>query len=223
MKRLISVFLLLILGASLIACGPKKKEEKLAPELAQDARVQFEKERYREAIAIYTKLRDWYPFDKLAVEAELNIAEAHFKMEEYDEAAIAYEEFEKLHPRHEKIAYVINQQALCFYNRLDSPDRDQSNAIKALSLVTRLTRQFPESEYVPQADEKRKECLKSLAAHEMVVGRYYLKAKKYKSALARFEGVLKSYKGYGFDEEAAALAEKSRKKLATQESKAAKK
>ena len=217
MTRLTSILLLLVALVTAVSCGPKVKEEKLAPELAQEARVQFEKERYAEAIAIYTKLRDWYPFDKLAVEAELNIAEAHFKMEEYDEAAIAYEEFEKLHPRHEKIAYVLNQQALCFFNRLDTPDRDQTNALKAVALFNRLIRQYPESEYTPEAEKNIQTCLKSLAAHEMVVGRYYLKSKKYESALGRFETVISSYDNSGFEEEAMALAASARQKMAEEE------
>jgi outer membrane protein assembly factor BamD len=214
MKRLISFSLIAFVALTFLSCGPKNKEEKLAPELAEDARVQFEKERYKEAIEIYTKLRDWYPFDKLAVEAEFNIAEAHFKMEEYDEAALAYEEFEKLHPRHESIDYIIHQQALCYYNRLDTPDRDQSNAIKAFSILTRLVKQYPDSPYVEEAKKEKEDCRKSVAAHEMYIGRYYLKSKKYKSALPRFETVLATYSGLGFDAEAEELAAQCREKLA---------
>lgn len=213
MKRLISVSLIAFVALTFVSCGPKNKPEKLAPELAADARVQFEKERYKEAIDIYTKLRDWYPFDTLAVEAEFNIAEAHFKMEEYDEAALAYDEFEKLHPRHESIAYIINQQALCYFNRLDSADRDQTHALKALSIFTHLIKQFPESPYAAEAEKSKAACLKSLAAHEMYVGRYYLKSKKYKSALHRFQTVLSAYPGLGFDTDAEALAGRCREKL----------
>ncbi len=214
MKRLISFALIAFVALTFLSCGPKNKEEKLAPELAEDAKVQFEKERYKEAIEIYTKLRDWYPFDKLAIEAEYNIAEAHFKMEEYDEAALAYQEFEKLHPRHESIDYIIHQQALCYYNRLDTADRDQSNALKAFSILTRLIRHYPDSAYVEDAKKEKKECLKSLASHEMYVGRFYFKSKKYQSALNRFETVLEAYSGLGFDAEANELAGKSREKLA---------
>jgi len=219
MKRLISLALIAFVALSFVSCSPKNKVEKLAPELAEDARVQFEKERYDEAIKIYTKLRDWYPFDKLAVEAEYNIAEAHFKMEAYDEAALAYEEFEKLHPRHESIDYIIHQQALCYFNRLDTVDRDQTQAIKSISILTHLVKRFPESSFVDDAKEKREICLQSLAGHEMYVGRFYLKTKKYKSALYRFQTVIDAYAGLGFDEEAQKLADRSRKKLAEEEAK----
>ena len=214
MKRLISFSLVVFVALTFLACGPKNKPEKLAPELAADAKVQFDKERYKQAIDIYTKLRDWYPFDKLAIEAEYNIAEAHFNMEEYDEAALAYEEFEKLHPRHESIDYIIHQQALCYFNRLDSEDRDQTHAIKALSIFSRLMKQYPESPYVNKAEEKRTACLKSLADHEMYVGRYYLKNKKYKSALHRFQTVLDAYPGTGLDTEAEELSARAKAKLA---------
>jgi outer membrane protein assembly factor BamD len=214
MKRLISLAIIAFVALTFVSCGPKNKEEKLAPELAEDARVQFEKERYKEAIDIYTKLRDWYPFDKLALEAEYNIAEAHFKMEAYDEAALAYQEFEKLHPRHESIDYIIHQQALCYYNRLDSEDRDQTQALKALSILVRLSKQYPDSPYVKDAEKEKQDCLKSLAAHEMYVGRYYLKSKKYQSALNRFQTVLDAYPGLGFDAEAEELSSRAREKQA---------
>lgn len=214
MKRLISFLLIAFVALTFLSCGPKNKEEKLAPELAEDARVQFEKERYKEAIDIYTKLRDWYPFDKLAVEAEYNIAESHFKMEAYDEAALAYEEFEKLHPRHESIDYIIHQQALCYFNRLDSEDRDQTQALKAFSLLTRLSKQFPDSPYVKDAEKEKQACLVSLAAHEMYVGRFYLKSKKYQGALNRFQTVLTAYPGLGFDAEAEELSSLAREKKA---------
>ncbi|WP_300672288.1 outer membrane protein assembly factor BamD [Desulfoluna sp.] len=214
MKRLISFSLVVFVALTFLACGPKNKQEKLAPELAADAKVQFDKERYKQAIDIYTKLRDWYPFDKLAIEAEYNIAEAHFNMEEYDEAALAYAEFEKLHPRHGSIDYIIHQQALCYFNRLDTEDRDQTHAIKALSIFTRLMKQFPESDYIKKAEEKRTACLKSLADHEMYVGRYYLKNKKYKSALHRFQTVLDAYPGIGLDTEAEELSARAKDKLA---------
>lgn len=214
MKRFIAFSLIAFVAFTFLSCGPKNKVEKLAPELAEDARVQFEKERYREAIDIYTKLRDWYPFDKLAVEAEYNIAEAHFKMKEYDEAALAYEEFEKLHPRHDSIDYIIHQRALCYFNRLDSEDRDQTQAIKALSILSRLTQQFPDSGYGEDAEKEKEACLNSIASHEMYIGRFYLKSKHYKSAMNRFETVLTSYSGLGFDAEAQELLNRSREKLA---------
>lgn len=183
-------------------CSTKNKREKLAPELASEAMEAFDDKRYQAAIETFNKLRDWYPFDKLATLAEFKIAEAHFKMEEYEEAIVSYEEFAKLHPRNESIPYVLNQIALCYFNRIDTVDRDQNTARSAIEAFSKLMRQFPDSKYAKDAEEKKSVCLKSLAGHEIYVGRFYYKSKHFKGAKARFETVLKNYPGLGFDKEA---------------------
>lgn len=183
-------------------CFKKNTREKLAPELAAEAMKDFDKKHYKAAIETFNKLRDWYPFDKLATLAEFKIAEAHFNMEEYEEAIVAYDEFEKLHPRNEAIPYVLNQIALCYFKRIDTVDRDQNNAQAALDSFSRLSRQFPDSEYAKDSEEKQILCLKSIAGHEIYVGRFYFKSKHYKGALARFKAVLTHYPGLGFDQEA---------------------
>jgi outer membrane protein assembly factor BamD len=204
MKKTLIVIMALAVALSAFSsgCGKKNKREKLAPELAAEAMEAFESERYQSSIETFNKLRDWYPFDKLATLAEFKIAEAHFKMEEYEEAIVAYEEFVKLHPRNESIAYVLNQIALCYYNRIDTVDRDQNTARSAIEAFSKLTRQFPDSTYARESEEKKTVCLKSLAGHEIYVGRFYYKSKHYKGAKARFQTVLSQYPGLGFDKEA---------------------
>ena len=145
------------------------------------------------------------PSTRLAILAELKIADAHFKLEEYDEAIVAYEEFANLHPLNEAIPYVIYQTGLCYHNRVDTIDRDQNNALKALETFNRLTRQHPDDPYALKADEKAKECLKSIAGHEFLVGLYYFKSKHYKAALARFRSVLSQYPDVGVHQQAPAV------------------
>ena len=218
MKKTLIVFMALAFALTALnsGCAKKNKREKLAPELAAEAMKSFEKERYQSSIDTFNKLRDWYPCDQLATLAEFKIAEAYFKMEEYEQAIVAYEEFAKLHPRNESIPYVLNQIALCYYNRIDTVDRDQNTARAAIEAFTKLERRFPESEYARQAAEKKAVCLKSLAGHEFYVGRFYFKSKHYKGARARFETLLKTYPGLGFDKEAKEYIALCDKKIATE-------
>ena len=110
----------------------------------------------------------FYPFSKYAILAELKIADAHFRLEEYEDAIFAYESFESLHPRNEAIPYVIYQIGLCYFKQVDTIDRDQTTAKKALDTFGRLKKQFPNSPYTRNAGSRVKKCLKSL------VGRYSL-------------------------------------------------
>ena len=212
MKKII-VLILVLTAVFSSACFNKNNREKLATELAAEAMKDFEHKRYRSAIETFNQLRDWYPFDKLSTLAEFKIAEAHFYMKEYEEAIIAYEEFEQLHPRNDAIPYILHQVALCYFNRLDTIDRDQSNAKKALTAFAHLARQFPDSKYTDDIGEKQKKCLGSIAGHELYVGRFYYKSKHYKGAIGRFETVLNEYSGLGYDKEARQYIAKCKEKM----------
>ena len=114
MKHLIVVGIILLFVGS--GCSALKKtwnaitgkdETRSAQQLAWDGMGAFEDGDYKEAIEDFQQLRDWYPFSKYATLAELKIADAHYQLEQYEEAIFAYEEFEKLHARNQAILYVI--------------------------------------------------------------------------------------------------------------------
>lgn len=196
MKRLTFFTICILIVCLAAACG-KVKEEKTADQLADEGLKAFEKRKYQKSIEAFEKLRDWYPFSKHAITADLKIADAHFYMEEYEEAVIAYEEFERLHPRNEAIPMVVYRIGLCHFNRLDTIDRDQTPAEKAMDAFYRLRRQYPDSEYAAKAADLVVKCRQSLAAHDLYVGKFYFKSKHYKSALDRFEKVVNLYADVG--------------------------
>ena len=152
---------------------------------------------YKKAIESFEKLKDWYPFSKFVILAELKIADAYYNIKEYEEAVAAYEVFENLHPRNEAVPYAIYQIGLCYFEQIDTVDRDQTSAKKALDTFNRLKKQFPVDSYANKAQEHIKKCLKSLAGHEFHVGIFYLKSKHYKAALNRFKSVLSNYPDVG--------------------------
>jgi outer membrane protein assembly factor BamD len=202
MKRIITmkpiVCLCLLLALSAAGCAWfETQEEKSATQLAQEGMAAFEREKYRRAIESFEKLRDWYPFSKYASLAELKTADAYYHLEEYDEAVYAYEAFESLHPRNEAIPYVIYQIGRCYYEQMESIDRDQTATKKALDTFQRLKQSFPKSSYAMKADSHIKECYERLAGHEFYVGMFYYKSKHYKTALNRFQTVIEEYPTVG--------------------------
>ncbi|MDY6822671.1 MAG: outer membrane protein assembly factor BamD [Thermodesulfobacteriota bacterium] len=203
MKRYTLVFLCMVLTVALAAgCAHKPKEEKTARELADEGMKEFKEEDYKKSIKAFEQLRDWYPFSKYTILADLKIADANFNMKKYKEAISAYETFERLHPRNEAVPFVIYRIGICHYNQMDTIDRDQTPAKKAIETFTRLRGQYPDSEYAEKAAEPLKECRISLAGHELYVGRFYFKSEHYKAALARFLTVVDKYPDVG-DVEAA--------------------
>jgi outer membrane protein assembly factor BamD len=175
----------------------QEQEEKPAADLIQEGIKAYDKGNYSDAIKNFEQLKDWYPFSKYAVTAELKIADAHYYLDQYAEAITAYEEFEQLHPRNEAIPYVIYQTGRCYYDQIDTIDRDQSSARKALEMFRRLIRQYPEDPYAIKAHTHVTICLQSLAGHEFYVGKFYLRSKHYQAALQRFKAVISNYPDVG--------------------------
>lgn len=179
-------------------CVPRDADvEKPAHELAANGTEAFEERDYKDAIKYFEKLRDWYPFSKYAKLAELKIADAHYHLGEYEEAIMAYEEFEELHPKNEAIPYVIYQIGLCHYEQLDTVDRDQTSAHRAIATFNRLFKAYPDDPYTNKAQELYRLSLKSLAEHDLYVGLFYYKTKHYEAALQRFQAVVQHYPDVG--------------------------
>ncbi len=189
------------------------KEERNAQELAFDGMEEYNNGNYRQAIEAFETLKDWYPFSRFAILAELKKADAHYKLEEYEEAVFAYEEFENLHPRNEAIPYVIYQIGMCSFEQIDTIDRNQAPARNALNAFRRLRSQFPNDAHSHRARDHIKTCLKSLAGHDLYVGRFYFKSKHYKAALARFKSIL-TYADVGIHREALQYIAACKEKLA---------
>lgn len=194
------------------------KEEKTARELAQEGTARFEKGDYRQAIEAFEKLRDWYPFDPLSTVAELKIADSHYHLKEYDQAVIAYQEFENLHPRHGSTPYVVYQIGRCYFEQINSVDRDQSTTEKALHSFLRMENQYPDDPYTRLAREHIQYCYKMLAGHEFYVGRFYYRTRQYKAALERFKGLVRDYPDMGVHKEALQFIALCRQQLASADS-----
>lgn len=195
MKKLllfVTTFFLLT-GCSLFESS--NEMEKNVDELVWDGSSAFADGEYKDAVKAYTDLKDWYPFSKYAILAELKIADSHFHLEEYDEAILGYEEFEKMHPKNEAIPYVIYQTGLCWFKQLDTVDRDSSPAKNSMTQFNRLISQFPENEYAKKAEKNIKACVENLTGHELYVANFYMKTKKYKAALKRYEYLVEHYPG----------------------------
>lgn len=180
--------------------GPEQEET--AQQLALDGMEDFERGSYKDSLEKFEKLKDYYPFSRFAILAELKIADCYYKLGQYDKAVEAYEQFINLHPRNEAVPQVLYHIGLCYFEQIATVDRDQTSARKALDTFGQLKKHFPESEYTAKAEEKIDECLKSLAGNEFYIGMFYYKSKHYKAAYYRFLNIIKNYPDVGIHREA---------------------
>jgi outer membrane protein assembly factor BamD len=223
MKRFIVIGIFILLVCS--GCNALKKTWNAitgqefsgsAQQLAWDGMDAYEDGDYKEAIEQFQQLKDWYPFSKYAILAELKIADSHYHLKNYDEAIFSYEEFEKLHPRNEAIPYVIYQIGRCYFDQIDTIDRDQTPARKAYETFQRLDKQFPNDKYARSGTEHITTCVRSLVGNEYYIGVFYYKSKHYKAALARFMTVLSDFPDVGYHQKALEYIARCEAELATE-------
>ena len=157
---------------------------------------------YSRAREPFQAIIDNYPYSKYETEAQLKIADSYFAQGNYEEALSYYRGFADLHPQHPKVAYTVLRSALCYYNQIESIDRDQTATREALKYLDLLTTNYP---YAPATEEGEiilHELRTRLADNVMEIGDFYLERTQYQSAATRYRRVLDDYPGLGSDAEA---------------------
>lgn len=202
MKFYVSFFLILALGVTACSSSGQEKPEKPARQLALDAMKDYDSGKYKDALTSFEQMKNWYPFSRYAILAELKIADANYHLQQYPEAIAAYEDFERLHPRNEAIPYVIYQIGRSYFEQIDTVDRDQTSARNAQAAFQRLVNQFPDDQYSRAARLHITTCLQSIIGHDFYVGKFYYKTKQYDAALHRFESIVSQNPDVGFHHDA---------------------
>jgi outer membrane protein assembly factor BamD len=174
---------------------------------------------YKKSVEVFQRLKEEYPLSRLALMAEIGIADSYFSGKDYPEAGLAYKEFLNLHPTNENLSYVMYQIGMCHFNQIMTIDREQSEAFKALKEFERLTTRFPGSKFSFLGEKMIRECKRILGEQEFYVGEFYFNIKQYRAALLRFEKVVREYANIGLDYKVSYYIIESKRRLAEEEAK----
>ena len=192
------VFLLLFLtGCSKFnlfsSLGFRAKPEETPQALAMKGLDNFEHGKYYKAKDAFEKLLNRYPFSEYSLLAELKTADSNYYLKNFEEAFLQYKDFEERHPTNEAIPYVMYQMAMCYYNQIDTIDRDTSTAVNAIYSFSRMLRTFPNSPYTEEARARIIAARNFMANHEYYVASFYERTYAYEEAKARLEYLLRQY------------------------------
>jgi len=103
---------------------------------------------YTKALEQLNRVRTYYRDDPYALKAELAIADVQFKKNEWDSARVAYDEFQRAHPRYRDLDYVVYRLGLTLYRKAPTvAARDQTWTRQAVDTWTRFGARFPESDW----------------------------------------------------------------------------
>lgn len=186
----------------LYGSAPRREGQRTDQDLLRSAEAAMQRRRYDDARKDLQRLMNQYPDSELVTQARLETAKALYLERKFDEARSEYQRFLELHPQHERSDEAHYYLAMAYFRQADTPDRDQTYSRKALDGFELILAQMPDSQYAPDARERRGQCRQKLAEKELYVGMFYFDRGNYTAAAARFGSLLAQYSGAGFDDQA---------------------
>lgn len=215
---LVLVLPLVLGGCSVFNIFSKHDLPRSSPEgLYARASAEYKNGSYKKSRDYFMRLKEEYPLHELAVLAEIGIADSYYSDKEYTDAENAYRDFISLHPVNENVPYAIYQMGMCHYDQMEAIDRDQAETINARKEFEKLIARYPESKFRPLAEKMLREVKQRLAEREFYIGKFYLKQKKYRPALSRFETIARDYANIGVDYKAEYYIAETKRKIAEEE------
>ena len=170
-------------------------------------------------VKYFEKLEARYPFGPYAQQSQINVAYCHWKDGELAQAITAVDRFLQLHPGHPTVDYAYYLKGLITFNDnmgflgkltgQDLSERDPRAARDAFEAFKTLTTRFPESKYTPDALDRMRYIVNSLADSDVGTARYYYRRGAYLAAINRAQRAITDYDRAPSTEEALYILHKS--------------
>lgn len=204
MKKLLCIALATVI---LAGCGSSEKKDPTtkwsASKLYSEAKIALDEKNYTQAIEYFEKLEARYPYGQFALSSQLNIAYANYKDGEPAAAIAACDRFIKLHPTHPSVDYAYYLKGLASFNEdtsflasisnQDMTERGPKAARESFEAFKKLVTLFPKSKYTPDAANRMRYLVNSLASSEVHVAKYYMTRQAYLAAANRAKFAIEQY------------------------------
>jgi outer membrane protein assembly factor BamD len=144
------------------------------------------------------------PFTEWGRKALVMSTFAKHRMQRNDDAIATGNRYLSQYPRSEDSAYVQYLVGLSYSRQIADVTQDQKAANSTITAMNKVINDYPDSEYVEDAQAKIRFARDQLAGKEMQIGRYYLERREYLAAIQRFRAVVEQYSNTNQVEEALA-------------------
>lgn len=187
-----SVLVLLALVASACATGGPRQPPAGTSEpdkfLFERGKENIERKRWIYAREYFRQLVDSYPTSAHRADAKLGIGDSYLgerSAESYVLAINEYREFLNFYPTHERAHYAQYQLAMCYFNQMRSPMRDQTETRDAIRELNTYITRYSDKPLIGEARQKLREAKDRLADWDVGVAVHYYRIKWYPGAVGR--------------------------------------
>jgi len=184
------------LNANPLAGVQSKQPDK---ELYDKAMVAMRKGRYDVARLDLQTLLNTYPESEYRMRAKLSVGDTWFKeggSAALTQAEAEYEDFITFFPNAPEAAEAKMKVADIYYQQMEKPDRDFTNAQEAEKEYREMINMFPDSTLIPRTKQKLRDVQEVLGEREFQVGSYYESREDFVAAIARLQTVADTYPLY---------------------------
>lgn len=200
--------------AMLSGCGLRRKkyENPISKDTQQPDKVLFDKavrdlERNRFEVARLTlqTLINTYDTSEFLAKAKLAIADSWFREgggHALAQAEAEYKDFILFYPALEEAAEAQEKVCMIHYKQMDKADRDTTHMLRAEDECRQLVLQFPNSKFVPRAQQLLRNIQEVLGEGEFRVGAYYHHKGSHPAASNRMQALVDQYPLYSGADEA---------------------
>ncbi len=184
------------LSANPLANVNSKQPDK---ELFDKAMTALKKGRFDVARLDLQTMLNTYPDSEYRMRAKLAVGDTWFKeggSAALTQAEAEYKDFITFFPNAPEAAEAQMKVGDIYYQQMEKPDRDFTNAINAEKEYRNMINMFPDSTLVPRAKQKLRDVQEVLAERETQIGLYYGSRENYSAAIARLSTVVDTYPLY---------------------------
>ena len=194
-KKVSAVFSLFVISLTLtLACVDKDIDPSDPAAAFARAREPYDDELFEPAIQKLSEFKSRFPYSKHAPDAELMVADSQFQLNRFAEAASSYEQFVKLHPRHEKADFAQYRVGESYWSDApDDIDREQEYTLKAIAEWEKLQSTYPNSDQTKKAQEFLTKGKRRVAEHSDFIAKFYCKQEIYHACAYRYLELAEQY------------------------------
>src|SRR5947209_9266361 len=176
-----------------IANIDSKQPDKVLYDRSMDA---MKHGKYTVARTLLETLINTYPDSEYIARAKLSVGDSWYKeggAAALQQAEAEYKDFITFFPNQPEAAEAQMKVGDIYYQQMEKPDRDPTNADRAEQEYRLMIQQYPDSTLIPRAKQRLREVQEVLAQRQYTIGSFYATHENWPASIARLQTLTDAY------------------------------